>query len=163
MSDDKTLGYFDLDLPIYKKGDDLAHCLSAADGNPAEAFRKLADTYRECEAMCRRMAGFFKENEEAAKEIYVDADCHMIQLEAPKDSVANLIRDGLLVEYQYVDEDPDDAEIYSQADEEYVRWCSENAEADDDSICTDYDGSHCRGVVIEGLSPEYTGGWNSGK
>ena len=67
---------FELNLPVYKRGDDLANCIDQAKGNLQLAFEIQSEAYTEAARLCTRMAGAAAE----MPEMRIDADTHMINV-----------------------------------------------------------------------------------
>ena len=76
-----------LELPYFKKGDDLSHYLSETK-SVSEAFLMHAEALEAGAAMCRRMAEF--------PELEVQADCHMIDISGPQEILDKLVAEDVL-------------------------------------------------------------------
>jgi hypothetical protein len=105
---------YELQLPVFKQGDDLGHQISEAKTLP-EAFEAQASSYDLAAAMCRRMAAVVKED----PSLTVDACTHTIWLDGPKEKLDTLVEEGLLSVMDFGDDDEDedweeDAEDYEE-------------------------------------------------
>ena len=96
---------YELMLPVFKKGDDLAYHLSQHQDNPIEAFRALAEEYEAAASICRRVVGVLLEVP-SGHDVRVLADTHTIALttEHPAD-LQGLLADKTLQEFDFEDED----------------------------------------------------------
>lgn len=112
---------YTLNLPVYKQGDDLSHCLEHAE-NTVKAFQDQAKLYESAAKMCSAMAEAFEKPE--FKEVTVHADGHMIQLEYPEDEedvaemLEELVDDEILSVEETDDEEIDDAAVYLDDEED---------------------------------------------
>lgn len=102
--------YYELHLPVFKQGDDLAHHL-ANEETVADAFEALAGQYDAAAALCRRMAGLARE----APGLEVHADTHHIGVHGPVERLDALVVEGVL---QREEDDPDDDDLDGVEDEE---------------------------------------------
>lgn len=94
--------YYDLELPVFKKGDDLSHSIEEAEGNIQKGFLAQASFYEQAASICRRLAGVAAEIPGLA----VTADTHMIEVYGPADRLSSLVEEGILYEHEdYDDED----------------------------------------------------------
>jgi hypothetical protein len=87
---------YDLTLPVFKQGSDLAGHLHGREGqeehSPRDAFEAMARQYDEAAAQCRRMAGVAAE----IPELRVNADAHHIGVNGPAQRLDALVVEGLL-------------------------------------------------------------------
>lgn len=88
---------YELQLPVFKQGDDLHNCMSQNPGDLRAAFELQAARYDEAARMCRRMAGVASE----VPCLEVDADTHMIAVNGPAEQLESLAREGLLAVSDY--------------------------------------------------------------
>jgi len=88
---------------VFKQGDDLAYKIKVNNGNLAEAFRDQADAYQDASEICRKLAGVCAET----PGMDVIADCHMVQIDGPPETLAVLAKDGF-VEIEEFDDDWDE-------------------------------------------------------
>lgn len=95
---------FELNLPVFKQGDDMAHCLSQA-RTVKKAFEMQAENYEEAARICRKMAGIASEE----RKLKVDADTHIISLFGPTERLLALEKEGVVRSYEW-DEDDDSNE-----------------------------------------------------
>lgn len=95
---------YELNLPVYKRGDDLAHQLEQVKGDVAKALTNQAAWYDEAAAMCRKLA----EVATANPEITIDADTHMICVSGPEDVLTGLVDSELLSVREWEDEEGDE-------------------------------------------------------
>lgn len=86
--------YLNPALPVYKKGDDLAHWLEQSGGEPVEALRSYGRALLEASKSLMRTADLLAEYDEES-EIHVDADTHHIGLLVPASLAAQMISDGV--------------------------------------------------------------------
>ena len=81
---------FEVELPTFKKGDDLNWALEQAGGNIKKAFIELAELYECCSTMCRDVA------DHAADITEADGDCHMITITGEEDKFKDLIENSVI-------------------------------------------------------------------
>jgi len=98
---------YELHLPVYKQGDDLAAHLRDFPHEPAKAFVGLAERYEAAAAACRRVAGVIAE---APLGIAVQADTHMICVEGPRGALAGLVADKVLTKSPFEEEEEGEEE-----------------------------------------------------
>ena len=90
---------YNFSLPYFKQGDDLAHFLEESKGHVPEALLCQAEML-ECAAdLCRRLA--------QVKDLTVNADCHMIQVDGPEETLEALVKEGILQVEDWGDDDED--------------------------------------------------------
>jgi hypothetical protein len=82
---------YELHLPVFKQGDDLAFHLKGKT-KPADAFLRLAKQYEGAAEICRRVAGRLKE----IPKVTVDAGTHMILIDGPEEALVGLVKDKIL-------------------------------------------------------------------
>lgn len=90
---------YTLELPYFKKGDDISFCLRETK-SVSEAFLMHADHMEAAAAMCRRIAEF--------PELEVDADCHMIWVKGPQEILDKLVAEDLLSVTEWDDEEDEE-------------------------------------------------------
>ena len=100
MPDSPETAYYDLPLPVFKQGDDLAHHL-ASERTVADAFEALAQQYDAAAAACRRMAGVARE----VPDLHVHADTHHIGVHGPVDRLDALVAEELLQREEFDDDE----------------------------------------------------------
>jgi hypothetical protein len=93
--------YFEVSIPVFKKGDDMDHCVRNSPTIP-DAFLMQAEAYAEAANVCRRMASFMLENPDCTFE---QADTHIVLISGPEDKCAGLVSDGILYSDPFCDED----------------------------------------------------------
>lgn len=100
--------YYNLFLPVYKQGDDLASCLDDNKGDPVKGFLDLAEQYDSAAQICREVADVLA----LSKTTHVQADTHFIGLELDPTIAEPLVEKGLLreEEEEYDEEELDDEE-----------------------------------------------------
>ena len=108
MSSKKTTIY-ELNLPYFKKGDDLLHHLDATKGNIPEAFKQHAEALEYAASMCRRMASVAVE----VPGIEVQADTHMITITGPTEQLEILTQgeNSLLDKCPWYDDEDEDEDL----------------------------------------------------
>jgi hypothetical protein len=111
--------YYDLFLPVFKQGDDLAQHLSESPEDPAKAFLGLAERYQDAAQICKRVASVVKEA--PAGSIEVQADTHMIKLYGSEEYFGGLVQDkiiGIEGPGDHEDEDSESDDDDSESDDE---------------------------------------------
>lgn len=105
---------YELNLPVFKKGDDLHYAIGQAEGNLAKAFVGQAECYEEAARLCRKMASVAAET----PSLTVYADTHLIQIEGPEELLQTLTKDNILEERNWEDEDEDEGEYEDVGDDD---------------------------------------------
>lgn len=100
----------ELNLPVFKQGDDLHHCLTRCVGDVRAAFELQAEHYEEAARMCRRMMGVAAE----LPDLEVEAGTHYIGVQGPAERLEALVQEGLLSTVEYDDEDEDDDDVLDE-------------------------------------------------
>lgn len=95
---------YEVRLPCFKQGDDLAHALGQHPGDLPGGFEAQAQAYDECARLCRRLAGLASE-----VSLEVQADTHMIMVSGPHERLQPLMDEGVLTRSP-MDEDWADTE-----------------------------------------------------
>jgi hypothetical protein len=95
---------YNLFLPVFKQGDDLAHHLEANNGHPVKSFLDLAEQYKSAAEICQTVATVLSRADNV-DDVQVDAGTHCIFVNAPEEAVSSLVRDSILVEEDYSDEE----------------------------------------------------------
>lgn len=84
--------WYEVRLPVFKKGDDLQRAIKENNGNIEKALTDLADIYSLAESMCLEMA-------QHARDVYeVVADGHTIQVLMDPGVAGRLVEDTILQE-----------------------------------------------------------------
>jgi hypothetical protein len=91
---------YDLHLPVFKQGDDLAHHLERNKDNPIHAFRDLAAQYECAAKICKDVAKVLA-TIKSISDVEVQADTHFIGVSAPEKYVRSLVEQEILVEENY--------------------------------------------------------------
>lgn len=94
---------YELDLPVFKRGDDLAHSIDVTT-NFAEAFKHQSELYAEASRICKRMAGIALEH----PDLDVYADTHLISLTGPTAVLEALEKDGVVLSMDWGDEEDEE-------------------------------------------------------
>src|SRR5262245_66688115 len=94
---------YELHLPVFKQGDDLAHQIESLGDDLRAAFEAQATNYDEAARLCRRMAGVAAE----VPELEIEASTHMIEVGGPEGQLQKLVDEGVLVVNDYEDADGD--------------------------------------------------------
>lgn len=94
---------YDLHLPVFKQGDDLAHHLNANNGHPIKAFLDMAEQYKSAAEICQTVANTLSKVKNI-NSVKVDADTHCIWVYAKEKDVASLIKKEILVEENFDEE-----------------------------------------------------------
>lgn len=94
---------YQLNLPVFKQGDDLGFHLEKAPSQ-AEALNRQAETYEEAARICRRAAGVVAEGDMKID----DANVHFIFVSGNPARLEALEKDGLLNSTDWDDEEEDE-------------------------------------------------------
>jgi hypothetical protein len=94
---------YELFLPVFKQGDDLAHHLEKNPQEPAKALLGLAEQYEATASICRRVAAVVAETPPGS--VSIMADTHLISIDGPSESFAGLVSDGILTVPEQDEED----------------------------------------------------------
>lgn len=81
----------EIQLPVYKQGDDLDACLQRHDGNVTRALLKQADLYRDAAFALEQLACHRR-----ADELEISADTHSITVDGPDDVLEELVKRELI-------------------------------------------------------------------
>ncbi len=95
---------YTLDLPVFKKGDDLHHQIEEHKGDLKAALLVQSALYTEAARLCMKLA------EAASKHMgmEIQADTHMIFVEGPKDVLDALVKEEILTVEDFDDEEEDE-------------------------------------------------------
>lgn len=104
--------YYNLFLPVYKQGDDLASCLDDNKGDPVKGFLDLAEQYNSAAQICREVADVLA----LSKTTHVQADTHFIGLELDPIIAEPLVEKGLLREDEEEELDDEESEDEEEND-----------------------------------------------
>jgi hypothetical protein len=99
---------YELFLPVYKRGDDLAENMELSK-TPQEAFLLMAEQYDEAAKICREVASLLVETSE---EIHVEAASHTICLIASEKAVESLLAEDKVRLYTESSEDEDEEDPF---------------------------------------------------
>jgi len=110
---------YDLNLPVFRTGDDLQYWLNETNDDQKKAFLKMSQQYDEASKICKRVAGIIAEHEDVK---IAKLDSYTILLTGNEASLGGLIVDGVLFgpgdeegeEPPYNEED----ELYPQDEED---------------------------------------------
>lgn len=94
--------HYDVSLPIFKKGDDMHHCLETTP-SAKEAFLKQAGAYEYCAEACKVLAEFVEKH----PEVEIDAQTHWLGLSGPEDLFADLLLQDIVYLAPGFDEEED--------------------------------------------------------
>jgi hypothetical protein len=83
---------YELHLPVFKPGDDLAQHLQKNPGKPSQAMVGLAEQYEAAASLCRRVAAVAAET----PSVVIQGDTHTITVEGPEAALAGLEADAIL-------------------------------------------------------------------
>jgi hypothetical protein len=106
--------HYELRLPVFKQGDDLAHCIDTTK-TLADALVAQAANYEIAAAMCRRLASVAAEDGVSS----IFADTHVIYVEGVEERLRSLVLENVLT----VDEDAEDEDE-----------CADDEDRDEDSM-----------------------------
>lgn len=95
----KLMKTYSLHLPVFKQGDDLAHCLESNDNDPVKGFLDLAKQYEAAAEMCKTVAGELSKVN--TSNIDVDACTHCIWIHTSRKDVKELVKQKILVEEKF--------------------------------------------------------------
>lgn len=95
---------YNLFLPVYKQGDDLANHLNANNNHPVKSFLDLAEQYKSAAKICELVAGALSKSIDVS-DIEIGACTHSIYLATDENVVSSLVKDGILVEEEFQDDD----------------------------------------------------------
>jgi hypothetical protein len=118
---------YELNLPVFKQGDDLHHCITQNPGDLRAAFEQQACNYNEAARLCRRMAGVAAE----VPDLEVYADTHHIGVDGPVGRLESLVNEEILTVVEHDDEFDEEGE--EAGDEEGEEEGGEFAGDDDES------------------------------
>lgn len=106
----------ELQLPVYKQGDDMAACLEKNE-NTVDALKDLGSVYTQAAQRCINLANKIETNH---PEIKVYGDTHVIWVEGPEVDLEALVQANLVEVYELNDEneDNDDEDEDDDEDEE---------------------------------------------
>jgi hypothetical protein len=105
---------YEVHLPVFKQGDDMAWHLEENDNNPVKSFQGLADQYLSAAKQCNQISEFLAMAGDLS-DVSVDADTHCIWLSAPEKMVEPLLKEKVISPSMFDDEDDeefDDEEEY---------------------------------------------------
>lgn len=118
-----------LHLPVYKQGDDLAHCLANANDNSVEALEALAAAYEHASDNCKQLASYLAKFPDSG--IEVDGDSNTIEVTGPTELLEPIAWDtdetiptdveNRILTYSSELENEDYDDLYDQLD--YVEEC----------------------------------------
>lgn len=94
---------YTLFLPVYKQGDDFAHCLEMNNKHPVKSFLDLAEQYKSAAEICQIVAETLSRSNNLDK-IGVDGCTHSIFISADENDVHSLIKDSILIENESYDD-----------------------------------------------------------
>lgn len=114
--------FFDLNLPVFRVGDDLQYWLDETKGDAKLAFKKLAGQYEEAAIICKRMANVMAEYEDIQIE---SANYYNILVSGLDSSVGGLVSDGILFGPEEEQPQPD-VEMYDEEDDLYPEELDES-------------------------------------
>jgi hypothetical protein len=80
---------YELVLPVFKQGDDLADELDKANGDSGRALEAMAERYRRAAQACEDLAV-------STHVVTVTGDTHCIDVEGPRETLDALHQEGLL-------------------------------------------------------------------
>jgi len=104
---EKTILTVEPCLSVFKRGDDMRHCLKHSDNNLIEALKMYANNLQEDATTLLKIAKHLTN-----QTVEVNADTHMIAIQCPKEIAEKMIAEELVS----LDEFDDDEEY----DEDYV-------------------------------------------
>lgn len=87
---------YTLELPYFKKGDDVGFCLSKTK-SVSEALLMHAENMDAAAALCRRVAEF--------PELEIEADCHFIWVKGPQEILDKLVAEETLCVEDFGDDE----------------------------------------------------------
>ena len=80
------ISHYEVELPVYKRGDDLAYQLRH-NASISAALRAQIDNYRRAAEILEKIA-----SDPDVERLGLYADCHLIQLSGPKAALTRLAR-----------------------------------------------------------------------
>lgn len=89
----------ELHLPLFKVGDDIAHCLKGRKRQPDAALLAYAGQLRAAAEQVERLAGGI-----AGQKVQVEADTHFVGVYGPEDVLRPLIQAEVLSERLDIDD-----------------------------------------------------------
>mgnify|MGYP001172712982 CR=1 FL=1 len=98
---------YEIHLPYFKQGDDLAGCIESAEGDVVKALELHAEMLDDAAHILMKIKNVIEEAK-ASKEVYIEADTHFISIEGPKEVLSSLIDNELVEVIEFDDEDDDD-------------------------------------------------------
>jgi hypothetical protein len=82
-----------IDLPYYKQGDDLAHCINQNDGDVEKGLLSHAEMLREAAQQLEDIASLVSKY--GSDRVEIEADTHCIMIDGPKDLLDELVEQDL--------------------------------------------------------------------
>jgi hypothetical protein len=114
--------WYELQLPVYKQGDDLDVCLRKCDGNVTRALRKQAAYYRDAALALEQIASHRR-----ADELEISAMTHSITVDGPDDLLEELVAVDLLQRHEDVSNDDADVDgVFVEQRDDGWYYCDEN-------------------------------------
>ena len=113
--------YYELWLPYFKQGSDLAHCLEECKNEPrpnAEAMLMHADSLEEAARMLKALAVYAVEHE-----MDIHADTHHIGIEMDEEIGNKLVEEGLLNFDPFEEEEWDEEDDFCE-DGDFCEECN---------------------------------------
>lgn len=101
---EKHMKTYSLFLPVFKQGDDFASCVEANNGHPIKSFLDLSEQYKAAAEICQTVATTLSQAENIDN-IEVGGDTHSIYVIVSEEIASSLVRDAILVEEEFSDED----------------------------------------------------------
>jgi hypothetical protein len=91
--EEKVIRY-EICLPVFKQGDDLALAIDRCDGDVTRALLLQAENYAQASMQLIKIAASLH-----ASELTITADTHTIDIEGPRELLDELVARGLVVKY----------------------------------------------------------------
>lgn len=105
---------YQLQLPVFKQGDDLNGCLTSAKQDQGLALKLQAETYRRAAEICDVLSALAASGELDI----IQADTHYIGVTGDEEALKPYVADGILVAEETDDSDTDDQDHPIPTDED---------------------------------------------
>ena len=120
---EKTILTVEPCLSIFKRGDDMRHCLEQSDFNVIEALKMYAKNLQEDATTLLKIAEHLTN-----QTVEVNADTHMISIQCSKEIAEKMIAEELVSLDEFDDEEYDEEDIVDEVYTDHIELVDEIVE-----------------------------------